>query len=94
MSFEEMYENRMKYIDDLFISVHCSIDKMPKFGIDENDIEKIYKKGKLYISKCEKPNKISISLYNGKKRTTQVIVVRFGYDHVRVVTVWEQKGKL
>lgn len=93
-TFEKLYMQRLSVIDNVVLSVHCVVDKMPAFNLDETDIMKAYKHGKLYLEKCERPEKIAISWYDGKQRRTIVLIVNVFENYAKVVTVWEQKGKL
>lgn len=94
MTFEQLYRSRLDFVDDLYISAHCLIDKMALYGMDERDIQRIFRKGKLYRAKCCQPDRIGLSLYDGKRKVTRVIVVRLARNYAKVVTVWEQKGRI
>ena len=93
-SFEKLYIKRLELIDNIVLSLHCIIDKMPLFNITEDDILKVYKNGKLYMDKCEKPNKIGLSWYNGKNKKTIILIITINEGYAKVVTLWEQNGKL
>ena len=90
--FNELYLKAKKM--PLLLSIHCVIYRTPHYNVEENEIETVFKRGKLYYDKCELPEKIAIKLYDGKKKTTVVIIVAVKFEIAKVVTLWIQKGKI
>jgi len=93
-SFEKLYTKRLNFVDNIVLSLHCVTDKMPLYNIDEDDIVKAYKGGKLYREKCEQPNKLALSRYDGKNKKTIILIVTLNEGYAKVVTLWVQKGRL
>jgi len=92
--FEKLYAKRLDFVDNIVFSLHCVTDKMPLYNIYEDDIIKAYKNGRLFLDKCEKPNKIALNWYDGKNKKTIVLIVTLNEGYAKVVTLWEQKGRL
>ena len=92
--FEALYKRRLQLIKQLVLSFHCVVDRMPRYNVNEDDILKIYKRGRLYLQKYELPDKIGLQLYNGKKKQTSVLIVAIKSNYAKVVTLWVQKGRV
>jgi len=92
--FEALYKRRLQLIERLVLSFHCVVDRMPHYNVSEDDVLEIFKRGRLYLSKCELPDKIGLHLYDGKKRKTSVLIVAIRSNYAKVVTLWVQKGRV
>jgi len=91
--FDRLY-NRRKEFYPPSLSEHVVRDKMAKYNLTDEDIQKAYRFGRLFRGKCEKPDKIGISRHDGKNNRTIVLIVRLMKDYARVVTVWVEPGRL
>lgn len=90
--FERLAQRRKEFTSP-HLSVHVVTEKMEECNLTEEEILKAYKTGKLFREKCEKPDKIGIAYYDGKRKRTVVLIVRMMKDFAKVVTVWVEPGR-
>ena len=93
MTDQELFEKRRDVLDSITISLHCSSERMSEYGLCDEDVREAIEKGKLYLEKCERPDKLGIVYYDGKKKESIVVIAKILTDTIKVVTVWIEKGR-
>tara|TARA_Y100000310_G_scaffold342243_1_gene444543 strand:- start:945 stop:1223 length:279 start_codon:yes stop_codon:yes gene_type:complete len=68
-------------------------DRKDYWKLDLDKIEDTIRCGKIYVEKCEKPNKVCFTRYYGKENLTYVVIVRFNENFIEVKTAWPKKGR-
>jgi hypothetical protein len=76
---------RIKYLPHLF-------ERIDYWNLDINLIEETIKQGKIYLKKCENPNKVCFVKYFGKINTTYFVITILYPNFVEVITAWQKKG--
>ena len=70
-----------------------TIDKIAFENLDEGNVEKTARTGKIVIKKCKYPRKVCFQRYFGKENLTYVVIVVYHKYHIEIKTVWTDKGR-
>lgn len=68
-------------------------DRKEYWDLDLDKIEETVRTGKIFIEKCEEPNKLCLKRYFGKENITYTIIVRYHKNFIEVKTAWPTKGR-
>ncbi|MFH1053688.1 MAG: hypothetical protein V1740_04715 [Candidatus Woesearchaeota archaeon] len=89
---EELLKGLDRKNADITFSLHL-FDRKEYWNLDLDNIKETVRNGKIFIYKCEKPNKICFKNYYGKENITYNVIARYHKKHIEVVTAWPNKGR-
>ncbi len=63
------------------------------YNTTKEDVLRVVQSGRIIAEKCSKPNKICVANYDGKKDRTTVVIAVLTPLKIKVITIWQKKGK-
>ena len=92
MWIEELEREAKRKKAEITFDPHL-FDRSEYWNLDLDKIEETIRAGKIFVEKCEKPNKICLKRYFGKENTTYTVIVRYHKNLIEVKTAWSTKGR-
>ena len=92
MWIEEIIKRLNRRNAEITFNPHL-FDRKEYWNLDLDKVEETIKTGKIFVKKCEEPNKICFKRYFGKENITYTVIVRYHNDFIEVKTAWPKKGR-